>query len=149
MAVLENARHERFAQEVFKGSSSRDAYRTAGYSPSNDAATDASASRLLSDAKVMARLAELKEHAAARAEVTVASLTKKLLAIAEKAEGKEEAPMLSVARASYMDIAKLNGLAPDKVQLAAVVADPGDKAGMEELSRWASAALAGGEQEPG
>jgi hypothetical protein len=52
--------------------------------------------------------------------------------------------MLSVARASLMDAAKLNGLAPDKVQFAGVlgVADPANKAGMDELSQWARDALA-------
>ena len=61
MSVLGNARHEKFAQEIVKGASQRDAYRTAGYPTKSDAAADASASRLLSNAKVAARVQELQE----------------------------------------------------------------------------------------
>jgi phage terminase small subunit len=117
--ALANARHERFAQEIAKGSTGRDAYIAAGYETKSDAATDANASRLLSDAKVKARIAEIQERAAVRAEITVADITTRLLAIATKAETKDEAPMLSVARASLMDAAKLNGLVSDKLEVNA------------------------------
>lgn len=116
MSALNNTRHERFAQEIAKGASNRDAYAAAGYSTKNEAATDASASRLLSDAKVQARVAEIQERAAIRTEVTVASITERLLAIATKGETKDEASMLAVARAALMDAAKLNGLVVDKIK---------------------------------
>ena len=73
MPALRNARHERFAQEVAKGASSREAYATAGYTSPNIAANDASASRLLSAAKVKARVAEIKSVAAGRASITLES----------------------------------------------------------------------------
>ncbi len=61
MPVLDNARHERFAHEIAKGTASRDAYKFAGYDPKNDATADACASRLLSDARIQARVKEIQE----------------------------------------------------------------------------------------
>ena len=62
MPALENAKHELFAQEIAKGASQRDAYKAAGYEVKSDAAADANASRLLTNAKVKARVAELQER---------------------------------------------------------------------------------------
>lgn len=109
MAVLANPKHERFAQLLAKGVKQHEAYEEAGFKPS-----EPHASRLASSGKVQARVAEILERAAIRAEITVASITEKLIAIAEKAETKDEAAMLGVARASYMDAAKLNGLVIDR-----------------------------------
>jgi hypothetical protein len=55
MPVLDNPRHERFAQEVAQGTSQREAYKIAGYSVKNDASADASASRLLSGAIISSK----------------------------------------------------------------------------------------------
>ena len=113
MPALENPKHERFAQELAKGRTQAEAYATAGYAPS-----EPNASRLTSNDKVAARVAEIQERAAVRAEITVAGITDRLLAIAKKGEGKDEAPMLSVARAALMDAAKLNGLVVDRTMKA-------------------------------
>lgn len=113
MPTLPNTRHERFAQELAKGASQAEAYRLAGYD-GTDAAMEASASRLVRNVKVAARVAELQAKAAERAEITVADITNRLLAIATKAEKSSDAPMLQAARASLMDAAKLNGLVIDK-----------------------------------
>lgn len=110
MGVLSNPKHERFAQELAKGKCQSEAYAAAGYAPS-----EPNASRLTRNDKVAARVTELQERAAIRTEVTVANITERLLKIAQKGEGKEDAPMLSVARAALMDAAKLNGLVVDKV----------------------------------
>lgn len=112
MPALENAKHERFAQELAKGKTADEAYQEAGYAENRG-----NAIRLKANERVAARVAEILERAAIRTEITVAGITAKLLAIAEKAETKDEAPMLSVARASYMDAAKLNGLVLDKQEL--------------------------------
>lgn len=109
MPALKNAKHERFAQELAKGKNQADAYAEAGYAPS-----EPHASRLASNGKVAARVAEIQERAAIRTEISVASITDRLLKIAAKGEATDEAPMLSVARASLMDAAKLNGLIVDK-----------------------------------
>lgn len=114
---LTNPKHERFAQELAKGKSQADAYAEAGYQPS-----EPHASRLASNGKVAARVAEIQERAAIRAEITVAGITERLLAIAAKGEAKEDAPMLGVARAALMDAAKLNGLVVDKSDVNASVA---------------------------
>lgn len=109
MPALKNPKWERFAQGLAKGKTQAEAYAEAGYAPS-----EPNASRLTSNDKVKARVAELQERAAVRTEITVASITERLLAIATKAETSEEAPMLQAARASLMDAAKLNGLVVDK-----------------------------------
>ena len=59
-AARPNRRHGVFAQQVAKGVSRRAAYKTAGYTAKSDAAADANASRLISDDKVQARIAELQ-----------------------------------------------------------------------------------------
>jgi hypothetical protein len=64
MPVLANARHEQFAQRVASGSSLLEAYTSTGYS---EAGAQSSASRLARNAKVRARIAELKAEIAGKA----------------------------------------------------------------------------------
>lgn len=119
MPAFGNARHERFAQELAKGKPLIEAYRAAGYKPNRSAA-----SRLAEDVNICGRVAEVQERAAVRAEITVASITDRLPAIAAKGEAKEDAAMLGVARASLMDAAKLNGLVVDRSKIDATVYTP-------------------------
>lgn len=119
MPVLPNARHERFAQELAKGKTQEAAYIAAGYS---GAGAHVSASKLLKNAKIAARVAELKERAAARAEITTQELAERLLKIATKAEDLQEASGLSVARQSLMDVGKLLGLVVDKKEVSGAIA---------------------------
>lgn len=116
MAALTNPKHERFAQELAKGKTASEAYVTAGYR-----ANDGNASTLKGNQKVEARVAEIQERGALRAEVTIATLTQDLLRLRDKGEALRDAAGLSVARNSVMDIAKLNGLVVDKAQLDASV----------------------------
>jgi phage terminase small subunit len=88
MPVLDNPRHEIFAKEIAKGSSKREAYIKAGYETENLEATSASASRLLTDAKVQARINEIQSSAAKRAEITI------------------ERTLLELAKIGYADIRK-------------------------------------------
>jgi phage terminase small subunit len=118
--ALDNPKHERFAQELAKGKTADEAYVLAGYKQNRG-----NAATLKANQSVLDRVAQIQERAAIRTEVTVATITQRLLAIATKAEGKDEAPMLSVARASLMDAAKLNGLVVDKSMKA--------EASLEEL----------------
>lgn len=108
---LKNTRHERFAQELAKGKSQVQAYEAAGYRPSRSAAA-----RLAADVDICERVSNLAERVAVRTEITVAGLTERLLNIAQRGEGKDEAPLLSVARAAIMDAAKLNGMIVDKTE---------------------------------
>lgn len=111
MPALSNARHERFAQEIAKGNNQTEAYERAGYTRDETAA-----SRLSRNVKVQARVAELLEFSALRAEVSIATLTQDLLRLRDKGEALGDAAGLSVARNSVMDIAKINGLVVDKTQ---------------------------------
>ena len=109
---LKNARHERFAQELAKGKSQSEAYGLAGYCEDRTAA-----SRLSTNVNVIARATELKSKAADKAVITIEKLTARLLGIVEKGEAAHDAPLLSVARAALMDVAKLNGLIEEKGKL--------------------------------
>jgi phage terminase small subunit len=70
---LKNSRHERFAQELAKGHSQVGAYKLAGYVEDRTAA-----SRLSTNANVVARVLELKKKAAERTIVTVADIAQQL-----------------------------------------------------------------------
>lgn len=109
MPALSNPRHERFAQELAKGSSASDAYVTAGYKASR-----AAASRMSSKVNIADRVSEIRERASIRAEISIASVTARLERIADKAEAMGDSAGLSVARAAMMDAAKLNGLVVEK-----------------------------------
>lgn len=109
---LDNARHERFAQERAKGKTVDEAYVLAGFK-----ANRGNAARLNANESVQGRIREIQDKASTRTEITVASITERLLAIATKGESGTDAPMLSVARASLMDAAKLNGLVVDRHDL--------------------------------
>ena len=109
MGVLTNPKHELFAQGLAKGLTQAEAYERAGYVGDFTAA-----SRLSSNVKVAARVAELQARAAARVEITVAGLTERLLRLADTAESLGDASGVQASRASLMDAAKLNGLITDK-----------------------------------
>jgi phage terminase small subunit len=78
---LKNAKHEAFARAIVEGCSGREAYGAAGYK-AKPAAADANASRLLKDAKVAARVAELKTAASAASVAGAAQVLDALWAIA-------------------------------------------------------------------
>lgn len=66
MGVLENARHEKFAQELALGTTQRKAYRVAFPSSLKwkDETVDSKASALAKNDKVLARVKELQEETA-------------------------------------------------------------------------------------
>lgn len=77
MPVLKNSRHEKFAKLVSDGKSASASYRKAGYSAKGKS-SDEAASRLSRNIKVAARILELKERSADRAEITRASVLREL-----------------------------------------------------------------------
>lgn len=79
---LKNARHERFAQELAKGKTADEAYGLAGFAPNRGNAT-----RLKANESVAARVDELKDRAAKKAEVTVADIARQLDEDREFAKG--------------------------------------------------------------
>jgi len=111
MAVLKNARHERFAQAIASGETQDAAYKSAGYKPSRS-----SASALRTKPNIDARVSTILANGAAQAEVTVATVTEAMLRIADKGENYGDPAGLSVARNAWMDAAKLAGIVVEKVQ---------------------------------
>lgn len=73
MPILENSRHEIFAQELAKGATADEAYRLAGYSENRGNAT-----RLKANESVLKRVAELKEAAAVRARKSMDDILEQL-----------------------------------------------------------------------
>jgi phage terminase small subunit len=72
MGALENARHEKFAQELVQGTSQRKAYRVA-FPKSvkwKDETVDSKASNLAKNDKVLARVKELQEEISSKAIMT-------------------------------------------------------------------------------
>jgi phage terminase small subunit len=103
---LKNARHEKFAQELAKGKSQVGAYAAAGYTEDRTAA-----SRLSTNANVVARVAELKKRAAERIIVTVADIAQQL---DEDREFARELDNASAAITATIGKARVLGLLEDK-----------------------------------
>ena len=61
-----NAKQERFAQSLTQGMNASAAYKAAGYAATKDGAIRANASRLLTNANVKSRIAELQRRATAQ-----------------------------------------------------------------------------------
>jgi hypothetical protein len=120
MSPLSNSRHEKFAQELAIGRSAADAYERAGYK-----ANYGNCIRLKGNERIAARVAELKNVGAARAEVTIASL------VSELDEARTEALRLGQASAAVsatMGKAKITGQIIERAE----VGQPGEFASMTE-----------------
>ena len=106
MPALSNPRYERFAQELAKGETAERAYANAGYK-----FNPATPRPLNKNQNILARLAELQNRAAKRAEVTVESL------IAEAEEVRKaafEAGQFSPAIAAIKEKGILSGIRVEK-----------------------------------
>lgn len=113
---LKNERHERMAQEMAKGTDQTEAHRRAGY-----AGTRPAASMIASRPDVQARVAELLQRAATKAEVTVADIARQL------DEDREEAKKLGQAGAmvsASLGKAKVLGLVVEKRELTGARGGP-------------------------
>lgn len=106
MPALENARHEKFAQELSKGKTATEAYVLAGYK-----ANDGNAATLKGNQRILDRVLELQNAGSLRVEVTIASLLTEAADIQKKAM---EANQHSAAIAALTAKAKLAGLWVDK-----------------------------------
>jgi hypothetical protein len=125
MPPLDNPRWERFAQELAKGQSQTGAYLAAGYRGDKSPAT--AASRLSTNVKVAARLRELQERTAAKAEVTRDSILAELEEARVMAK-KNGQPAAAVS--ASMGKAKLVGLVVDRKEVGA----PGEFADIENMT---------------
>lgn len=126
MPVLSNPRHERFAQEMAKGSTGRDAYLSSGYD-CQPAAADVNASKLLRHTKVAARIAELQEGGAKRAQVTVESLLDEAEQVRALAVAAEQYP---AAIAAIREKGVLSGKRVERSERGM----PGEFADIENMS---------------
>jgi len=111
VSVLENTRHEAFAQNLAKGMSQTQAYIEAGYTK---AGADRSASRLLGNAEVAARVNELKERSAVAVKVTLDLLLEEGLGLMRDARNAQD---YGAASATLERLAKLSGNWVDKRQV--------------------------------
>ncbi|WP_445505027.1 hypothetical protein [Microvirga sp. G4-2] len=110
MPILDNPRHERFAQALAKGLPASRAYVEAGY-----AENDSNSARLSGNERVRARVLELQQQAAKKTVVTVESITDELNEAMEFARTCM-APAAFVS--AIMGKAKLNGLLVDKTEVS-------------------------------
>src|SRR5450631_1805676 len=109
MPILENPRHELFAQELAKGNSSSEAYVLAGYKPSRK-----NAARLRANEGVKARLAELQAVAARSTAITIESICAELDQANRVAMSRGQAA--AMVSASTLR-AKLGGLMIERVEV--------------------------------
>ena len=88
MPVLENARHERFTQNLIKGMTQRQAYKDAfPDNNSNDKSIDELASRLFNDVKVHSRYKELLEQLESE---SIMSAKERMIWLTNVINGKEK-----------------------------------------------------------
>lgn len=102
-----NDRQRSFAQEYAKDKNATQAAIRAGYSAKT---AYSSGQRLLNHVEVRAHIERIFASSAKHTELTIASVTTKLLSLSEKSELLEGPSALNVARQCIMDAAKLNGL---------------------------------------
>ncbi len=109
MPVLDNARHEAYAQARASGMSIDDAYVEAGFSRNSG-----NAARLNGKESVASRVREIQAASAEKAEITAADLSAQLEALREKAEASGQ---MGAAVQAVMGRAKLHGLIIDKAEV--------------------------------
>lgn len=124
MPVLDNARHERFAQYLLKGKSATEAYAMAGYSGDRK-----NAARLATNDDIQARVTELQANAAGRAEKTVADIA---LQLDEDRKLAHDVKQPGAAVSASVAHAKLFGHLREKVDHSATVALKFDLTGLSD-----------------
>ncbi len=100
-------KQEAFAREYAVDKNATQAAIRAGYSAKT---AHSAGPRLLDNVEVRAEIERTLARSAERVELTVASVSAKLLALADKAEELDGPSALNVSRQCLMDAAKLNGL---------------------------------------
>lgn len=114
MPVLANQRHELFAQKLAEGRSATEAYRLAGYKPS-----DQNAARLSKTDKIRTRIDEILSESAERTGVTIDWIVSELKAIAGSnmadymCSNYEGIPVLSFADLTRAQTAALSEVTVD------------------------------------
>jgi len=109
-----NDKQRAFAEEYAKDKNGTQAAIRAGYSAKT---AYSQAERLLRNVEVRAHVERTLAASAERTELTIASVTTKLLVLSEKAEALDGPSALNVSRQCIMDAAKLNGLVVDSSEI--------------------------------
>lgn len=114
MAVLSNAKHEKFAQGIFEGLSQRKAYRAAFPSSIKwkDSTVDSRASELYNTSEILGRLKELQEEAA---NDSIKSVTERKIWLSELIDG-EHLGMTSDRLKAIDILNKMEGVYVTKVE---------------------------------
>jgi hypothetical protein len=103
MTVLDNPRHEAFAQARARGVPIDDAFEDAGYTPDRSHAR-----RLVKRADVAARIAQLRAERAQALDTSPQGLIASLMRLARASEGLNSASGMREARFFLMETARLN-----------------------------------------
>ena len=137
MPVLDNPRHERFAQVLAYGLAQSPrwtqakAYVEAGYNPSDRNVADAAASRLLRKVRpILGRVHEIQQAALRKKKVTVESIVDELEEARALAKDKEHTNTMVAATSAK---AKILGLSVDRVEQG----KPGDFANADNAQATA------------
>lgn len=106
MPALQNPKHELYAQGLAKGKTADEAYVIAGYKQNRK-----NASRLKANEDILDRIAQLRQGASQRAEITLESLLREASEIQAAAHADKQ---YSAATAAFTAKAKLAGLWVDR-----------------------------------
>ncbi len=128
MPVLDNARHEAFAQALAKGMSADAAYQEAGYKANRGNATTLKANQSVKD-----RVAEIQGKAAIRTEITIDRISDMLLEDRELARSLGQA---GAAVSASEKLGKLHGLFVERTENVNINHDVTDEPISEE--EWAA-----------
>ena len=99
-----SVKQEKFCIEYAKSGNARQAYKDAGYSVRNDRTADANACRLLTNANVKERLAELAEEAKNASIADITEMQQKLTSIIRQ-EAEEEV-IVVISKGDFMQEAQ-------------------------------------------
>lgn len=116
MPVLKNTRHEAFAQGMAKGMTADAAYEAAGFKPSRSAA-----SRLSAKVNIRARICELTERSATRAEIDIARTLQEMVRL-----GTSDVRRLFDGNGNLLPISDLDDDTAAAVSAVEVVTKPGE-----------------------
>ena len=103
MPILQNLRHEAFAQARARGALLDDAYEDAGFAPDNG-----HASRLAKRPEVAERIAELRAELAEAGDVSVRGMIAALVRIAKAAEALSTPAGVKEARLTMLEAFRLS-----------------------------------------
>lgn len=131
MAILDNPRHELFAQGLAKGKPQRDAYLDAGFQPSSDEVADACASRLAKDDDISERVKEMQDKAARKIELDRYDIIRMIMD--DRILARENKQAAAAIRASELLGKELAGMFVEKKEIKTGLLEDVDAGQLERL----------------